>query len=658
MRTSTNYLTLDERLTQVWINKNTLILLIAALKLIFFTQSLKNAIIASKTYVIANCDAADRALQALTDNSSYYVYRLGNFLVTKSIEGAVSTTLRVLSTLVYASQELLNFMVDLHLSTYVCLLVGAIDGTVDIATNTTEKLISFVNDTVITFTNELDDGLNDISKVIEKVFQAGDKIEEFFTHKDKADGDQSGILERLSHVNLTISALRHVQIPSSINEKLEELASRTPDFSEVKNATKRLLDEPFEFVRNEIDSMNTSSWFANMSLLYTPPYKHTANVSELGICSQHEDVISSVYRDIIDSLETLMTSLLVVLAIGACVTLFYEIWRDYRFWRKLQRMKCETTSSQRPYTVESLDSDSSSNGTMSKLEYQVEDSVDIISVYYSVFESWYSRLSRWVVEALTLGGTIPLSELQRGKLQWLIIYITSDRALTILGVGLVGVVVCGFQFLILHLLRVAILGKASPLNRLAWTVGSITENRFGDYLDTWAKQVNLFINTTEDTVNERMFGWVDKITVSINDTVNTAITDIDDVLNKMFNGTLLYGPMSTVARCAIEDKLYDVEHAMTWLEDRAHINLPRINVTEAKRYLLSQTLPQSSKTSTLSSATSHEILQDATNAIISILDSFKGVTFRELYVSSGIISIWILQIFIGCIIAHTKSWKV
>ena len=171
MRTFTNYLTLDERLTQVWINKNTLILLIAALKLIFFTQSLKNAIIASKTYVMANCDAADRALQTLTDNSSYYVYRLGNFLVTKSIEGAVSTTLRVLSTLVYASQELLNFMVDLHLGTYVCLLVGAIDGTVDIATNTTEKLILFVNDTVITFTNELDDGLNDISKVIEKVFR-------------------------------------------------------------------------------------------------------------------------------------------------------------------------------------------------------------------------------------------------------------------------------------------------------------------------------------------------------------------------------------------------------------------------------------------------------------------------------------------------------
>ena len=655
MRTFTNYLTLDERLTQVWINKNTLILLIAALKLIFFTQSLQKAIMASKTYVIANCDAADRALQTLTDNSPYYVYKLGNFLVTKSIESAVSTTLRVLSTLVYASQELLNFMVDLHLGTYVCLLVGAIDGTVDIATNTTEKLISFVNDTVITFTNELDDGLNDVSKVIDKVFQAGDKIEEFFTHKDNADDDQSGILERLSHVNLTIAALRHVQIPPSINEKLEELASRTPDFSEVKNATKRLLDEPFEFVRNEIDSMNTSNWFANVSLLYTPPYKHHVNVSGPGICSQHEDVISSVYRDIIDSLETLTICFLTVLSLGACMTLFYEIWRDYRFWKKLQRMKCDYTQGQKPYLVEYLDSQSSSSGTMCKLEYQGEDSMDIISVYYSVFESWHTRLSRWVVKVLTLGGTIPLTELQRGKLQWVVIYITSERALTVLGVGLLGVVVCGFQFLILHLLRVAVLSKTSPLNRLAWTVGSITEDRFGDYLDTWAKQVNLFINTTEDTMNERMFGWVDKITASINNTVNTAITDIDNVLNRMFNGTLLHSPMSTVARCAIEDKLYDVRHAMTWLENRAHIDLPRINITEAKRYLFSQTLPQSPKTSNLSSATSHEILQDVTNAVISTLDSFKAVTLRELYVSSGIIGIWILQIFIGCIISTLKG---
>ncbi|CAI4737165.1 CFF_collapsed_G0045470.mRNA.1.CDS.1 [Saccharomyces cerevisiae] len=140
------------------------------------------------------------------------------------------------------SEGLVNFAIDLYLGTYACLIVSAVDGTVDVATNTTEKLISLVNDTVSSVANELDTGLNDISKIINKVIKAASKVENFFT----GDDDDSNMTSSIKSVNLTISALHNLYIPSSINDKLEELSAKTPDFAQVKNTTKNLISVPLQ----------------------------------------------------------------------------------------------------------------------------------------------------------------------------------------------------------------------------------------------------------------------------------------------------------------------------------------------------------------------------------------------------------------------------
>lgn len=144
----TSYLQLGDKLSQIWLNKYTLALLLAMLKLLFFSQSVQHAIEASQAYILSNCYNIDAFYSKVTDNTPHYLGVMGNYLIEKGMEETVKATLETLSLIVYASEGLLNFVIDLYLGTYACLIVSAVDGTVDVATNTTEKLIGLVNDTV------------------------------------------------------------------------------------------------------------------------------------------------------------------------------------------------------------------------------------------------------------------------------------------------------------------------------------------------------------------------------------------------------------------------------------------------------------------------------------------------------------------------------
>lgn len=75
----------------------------------------------------------------------------------------------------------------------------------------------------------------------------------------------------IKSVNLTISALHNLYIPSSINDKLEELSAKTPDFAQVKNTTKNLISVPFNEVRKNIKAVNASNIIGDTSVLYVPP---------------------------------------------------------------------------------------------------------------------------------------------------------------------------------------------------------------------------------------------------------------------------------------------------------------------------------------------------------------------------------------------------
>lgn len=198
------YLKLNERLSQVWCNKYTILIVIIMIKIVLFTRMLSNSFENIEENTLKNCETIDYYFSRYANSSPHYMGKMGNFLVQKSMEESVVLSLKSVSLLVSLSENVIDFMLDLWLGTWVCLLVSAIDGSVDVATNATESLIDFVNGTVSEIANDIDDGLNGLSKVINKALEAIDNVKDFFSEDD----DSSEIEDKVKTVNLTIESLR------------------------------------------------------------------------------------------------------------------------------------------------------------------------------------------------------------------------------------------------------------------------------------------------------------------------------------------------------------------------------------------------------------------------------------------------------------------
>ncbi|AJT29458.1 CIH_HP2_G0042770.mRNA.1.CDS.1 [Saccharomyces cerevisiae] len=651
------YLQLGDRLSQIWLNKYTLVLLLAMLKLLFFSKSIQHAIEVSETYILSNCYSIDSLYSKMTDNTPHYLGIMGNYLIEKGMEETVKATLETLSLIVYASEGLVNFAIDLYLGTYACLIVSAVDGTVDVATNTTEKLISLVNDTVSSVANELDTGLNDISKIINKVIKAASKVENFFT----GDDDDSNMTSSIKSVNLTISALHNLYIPSSINDKLEELSAKTPDFAQVKNTTKNLISVPFNEVRKNIKAVNASNIIGDTSVLYVPPVSLD---NSTGICSSNQSEILAFYSilgQVLKIATVVCITVLICFAVGAMAPV---AWNEIKLWRHLCGMRDHyMLSRQDSYTSFSSENTHELKDPFRDPPIQ-NGQYDVIASYQQCFQTWNTRIAGWMTNLVTFGKSPEnIDPKTKQKIEWVVAYMTSERALCVLGIGLLGILVCICQFVMIALLKHKISHSLTSndgdgvQNLLKSTTAVDIENQ----MSLWSVQTNKYINTTETNINQEVFGWINTTTLSVNNTVATMISDIDTTLADVFNGTLLYNPMKTVVGCAIENKLYTIEKAMTWIHDKAQLHIPRINGTQIKQALAKQadnsTIPTASSTSAATENLLENLVNDMREGLLKILRAYHRITLGELTVALVILAVWLVQLPIALVILRLRLRK-
>lgn len=651
------YLQLGDRLSQIWLNKYTLVLLLAMLKLLFFSKSIQHAIEVSETYILSNCYSIDSLYSKMTDNTPHYLGIMGNYLIEKGMEETVKATLETLSLIVYASEGLVNFAIDLYLGTYACLIVSAVDGTVDVATNTTEKLISLVNDTVSSVANELDTGLNDISKIINKVIKAASKVENFFT----GDDDDSNMTSSIKSVNLTISALHNLYIPSSINDKLEELSAKTPDFAQVKNTTKNLISVPFNEVRKNIKAVNASNIIGDTSVLYVPPVSLD---NSTGICSSNQSEILAFYSilgHVLKIATVVCITVLICFAVGAMAPV---AWNEIKLWRHLCGMRDHyMLSRQDSYTSFSSENTHELKDPFRDPPIQ-NGQYDVIASYQQCFQTWNTRIAGWMTNLITFGKSPEnIDPKTKQKIEWVVAYMTSERALCVLGIGLLGILVCICQFVMIALLKHKISHSLTSndgdgvQNLLKSSTAVDIENQ----MSLWSVQTNKYINTTETNINQEVFGWINTTTLSVNNTVATMISDIDTTLADVFNGTLLYNPMKTVVGCAIENKLYTIEKAMTWIHDKAQLHIPRINGTQIKQALAKQTdnstIPTASSTSAATENLLENLVNDMREGLLKILRAYHRITLGELTVALVILAVWLVQLPIALVILRLRLRK-
>ncbi|GMM57924.1 pheromone-regulated protein [Maudiozyma humilis] len=657
-----NYLRLGERLSQIWINKYTLALLLSMVKLVLFSRSLSSALSNSEEQVIGHCSSVDKLYNNIMNNTPHYLGTMGNYMIEKSMIETVKLSLKTLSLMISASEGLFTFMVDLYLGTYACLIVSAIDGTVDVATNTTEKLLGALNGTVHNIASDLDDGLDDLSKVINKIISVASKVEKVFTDDDddddEEDEDGHDVVKKLSRVNLTVSGLRNLYIPSSINDKLRKLSRDTPSFDELKNSTKQKIALPFSYAHKEVKKVNVTQIFQDRtSTLYVPSLSNTTLLDGNGVCTRNIPAIRHVYSDLLRSVHTATKIFVVLLAVGAVCALVPVAYDEWRQWRRLQELNSAVTApaqtnprgeiSKEAEFCQETYSHSSGKSSLATVPSPHCNNTDVFALYQRVFHRWQTRIASAFVYVLTLGNRLKLSAERQSRIEWFVAYVTSARALTLLGIGLLALLVCILQLAIIGPLqrKVATAAQSHALRTALSAGNDSTSKMLQRDMTAWSLATNLYIADTEQHVNQEAFGWINHTTTQINSTVVHMLDEIDSTLGDIFNGTLLYRPMRGVVKCVIGDKLRAVERAMTWVNHHAQLALPRVNATE----LLQSTLSNNGN-GNATDTTAHqlsravdEVADEARQGVLRVLRAFRGAALQELYVALALLGAWALQ---------------
>ncbi|AAS54057.1 AFR685Cp [Eremothecium gossypii ATCC 10895] len=625
------YLELRERLSQIWINRYTLLLMLCMVKILLFTSSLRFSLNNSKVHVLEECSNIEHYYNILRNGTPHYMGKMGNYLVAHALEATVESLLALLTSLATVVEVVAHFMIELWLGTYACLLFSAAHGAVEVATNVTEKVIGVANKTLIAAANELDNGLDGLSKVLNKIIETGTKVSHLFKDDDEEHASPEGQFKK---INLTIASLRTVKIPESVNDKLRSLAEKTPDFEDVKNKTKGLVSIPFQTLKNEINGINATSMLKNRKLMSVPPID-MGDAAD-GVCSANRDGIESVYRNLNSALIYSLVATAVSLAIVALLCLIPAAWHEYRQWERLSALRDHerTVDCKDPF-ADTHSSASASTASSTRC--------DVIQNYQGVFHRAPTLIGEWVARhtAHTQEGAL--------RIQWLLAYVLSPRALVPLALGLAGVLVCGCQFLIIHALRIQLASTSTrdSLQRLETdTAGLVAHD-----LSRWADSTNAYINGTEASVNAGLLGWVTTATTALNTTVAALLADIDSTVDRAFADTPLHRPMVTVVSCVIGNKLRAIEAGLTWTHDHVRIALPRIHTARLRDAVAEPDLP----THPAYTAVLQSLSDRLRHSVDRVLHQCCAAVRIELYVSLALLGLWILQTPLGLAMLLFKS---
>lgn len=161
---------------------------------------------------------------------------------------------------------------------------------------------------------------------------------------------------------------------------------------------------------------------------------------------------------------------------------------------------------------------------------------------------------------------------------WFLHYIFHPPALACFLIGFFGLLSVELQVIAIRPLeaKYSALAAASANDLSSTIVTSINASMFNQSAE-YANNVNGHIDAIQSTINDGLFGWVNITTTTLNNTIATFYSDIQDAITDVFNGTLLEQPLQEFISCFIGSKVQDIEEALTFLQNNLQIDMPRMN---------------------------------------------------------------------------------
>lgn len=526
----TPYLGLRARLSQVWINRWTVLLLLVLVRLLLALANAGDLVNDARDEALSACTSVEQVGSTMA-SVSHYAAQGFNQITASSITKAVNGLQSMTSLMLTGVEEMVVFYIGMLTNTYLCLITFAVGGSlhavVDVLSSAEKQIqgtLNGIGDDVTGNANKLQASIQSLVNGVNSVF-----------------GDQAPKIDFSAQVD----KLKNFKMPTGLDSDLQKLNSSIPTFGDVKNLTDNAIRLPFEQVRTLIKN-NWSNYTFNHSLLPVP------RKEELSFCqnNQHINNFFEDLRGIVHTAKKVFIGVLLTLAIAACIPMALLEMRRYLRQQVRSRL-------------------------ISKLTKDPMDTAYLFARPYS------SDVGKWAAKKAQ-------STRKQILIRWFVAYCTSLPALVLLSLALAGLFSCLMQYMFLKVVE----REVPKLTAEVAEFGAEIVTKLNTASASWATDTNAVIVNEGGKLNKDLFSWVNVSTTAINNTLNTFVDETMHVLNVTFGGTPLYDPIKEVFNCLVGLKVVGIEKGLTWVHDNAHIDFPLLsNDTLTGGALLSKASP-------------------------------------------------------------------
>lgn len=586
----TPYLGLQARLSQVWINKWTILLLLVLARVLLAIQGLDENIASAKAKALSACTSVENVGSAMA-SMPHYMSGGVNAMAASGVTKAVNGLMDMLTLAVTGVEEIVLFIINMMTSTYICLITLVVGGALHAALDVIDKAGQFLNKTLSAITGEISDGVETFQTTINKVLEGVSGVSGFLG----GDGtvptiDLSSEINKLNSINLD---------SASLDTNIKALDAKIPDFSQVHNFTNNLIRTPFEEIKRLINE-STSGYTFDKSVF------PVAQKEALTFCSDNNG-INDFFNGLSKTADVSRKAFIgavVALAIIACVPMAY---REIRKWR---------ITKERALLVQK----------------QAFDPMDVMYLAARPYTS---------TAGIKLASKMKTTKKQV-LMRWFVAYITTLPALFVLLLAFAGFFSCLCQYILVRTIEKEVPALTSQVANFSENVVQALTNAS----EQWATGANSVITSTNTKINSEVFGWVTTSTTAVNNTLNTFVDQVDTLLNETFGGTILYTPIQETLNCLLLLKIQGIEKGLTWVHDNAHVAFPPFDKDVFSLGAAASLSGEPDSESFLASPGS-STSDDISAAVQHVVDFMYKTIREEAIIATVLFSVYLLIVLIG-----------
>lgn len=591
----TPYLGLRARLSQVWINRWTILLLLVLARTLIAISGINNDLASARREALSACSGVE-AMGSAMASMPHYMSQGVNELAATGVEKAVNGLMEMTTMSVTGVEEIVVFVIDMMTSTYLCLITLAVSGSLHVAQQLVQDAQSALNTSLHAITSDLNGTLNGFET----------------DYNDFLNTLKTGVGSLLPSsldpppLNISLDGLANLKITTQLPQGLKTLNSSIPNFGDVQNFTNNAIRLPFEEVKRLINGSYGGYQFDRS--IFPVPAKE-----QLTFCSDN-DGINTFFDDLVDLAELARKIFIGVLLAAAIIVCIPMAWRDIKRWRTMQ---------ERSQLVRS----------------NAHDPMDVVYI-----------VSRPYTSTAGIKSSNRFKSTRRQALvRWVFAYATSGPALFVLSLALAGLFSCACQAILLKSLEREVPSLTNEVGAFADKVISTLNNAS----EQWAIGSNNALASTNREINDNLLGWVNITTGALNDTLNVFVNDTMGVLNTTFGGTVLYEPIVGVLDCLVTLKVAGIQKGLDWISDNAHVNFPTLANNTFSLGAVASIASGAQPDDSFLSAPGDQASDEISAAVVRFTTRLENAIRTEALVSTCVFLVWVIILLIGVIRALT-----